>query len=103
MNLCKLVGLLLCVGALTFALLGLYFVNYTTEPDAYYPTRSDYPYLKYVIPSSIIAIVLFISGTILFLARVETGEATQKKYCQYCGSENKSDAVFCGKCGKQID
>lgn len=101
MNLCKIVGLLLFIGALTFALLGLYFVNYTTEPDANYPTPSDYPYLKYIIPSAIIAIVLFISGTILFLARAETKEAT--KYCQYCDSENKSDAVFCVKCGKQID
>lgn len=101
MNLCKIVGLSLCVGALIFALLGLYFVNYTTVPDANHP--SDYPYLRYIIPSSITAIILFISGMILFLARMETGETTQKKYCQYCGSENKSDAVFCVKCGKQID
>jgi uncharacterized membrane protein YvbJ len=23
-------------------------------------------------------------------------------YCRYCGKENKSDAVFCEKCGKQL-
>jgi hypothetical protein len=28
---------------------------------------------------------------------------TEKKYCRYCGIENKSDAVFCEKCGKKID
>ncbi len=28
--------------------------------------------------------------------------STGKKYCGYCGAENKSDAVFCGKCGKKI-
>lgn len=26
-----------------------------------------------------------------------------KKYCRYCRTENKSDAVFCEKCGKKID
>jgi len=25
-----------------------------------------------------------------------------QKYCRYCGSENKSDATFCEKCGRQI-
>jgi ribosomal protein L40E len=28
--------------------------------------------------------------------------SVQKKYCRYCGAENKSDAAFCEKCGKQI-
>jgi len=27
---------------------------------------------------------------------------TEKIYCQYCGTQNKSDAVFCKKCGKKI-
>ncbi|MDH5461091.1 MAG: DUF996 domain-containing protein [Candidatus Bathyarchaeota archaeon] len=27
---------------------------------------------------------------------------TEKIYCQYCGTENKSDAVFCKKCGKKM-
>ena len=26
----------------------------------------------------------------------------EKIYCQYCGTENKSDAVFCKKCGKKM-
>ena len=26
----------------------------------------------------------------------------EKKYCQYCGTENKVEAIFCQKCGKQI-
>lgn len=28
--------------------------------------------------------------------------STEKKFCRYCGTENKSDAVFCEKCGKKI-
>lgn len=28
--------------------------------------------------------------------------SAEKIYCQYCGTENKSDAVFCKKCGKKI-
>lgn len=26
----------------------------------------------------------------------------EKKYCQYCGTENKIEALFCQKCGKQM-
>jgi len=28
--------------------------------------------------------------------------AEEKKYCQYCGAENKIDATFCQKCGRKI-
>ena len=27
----------------------------------------------------------------------------EKKFCRYCGTENKSDAAFCEKCGKKIN
>jgi len=27
---------------------------------------------------------------------------TERIYCQYCGTANKSDAVFCKKCGKKM-
>jgi hypothetical protein len=26
-----------------------------------------------------------------------------KSYCKYCGAENKTDAVLCEKCGKQLE
>jgi len=26
----------------------------------------------------------------------------EKKYCQYCGTENRSDALFCKKCGTRL-
>ena len=29
-------------------------------------------------------------------------DTTPKFYCRYCGVENKNDAVFCEKCGKNI-
>lgn len=28
--------------------------------------------------------------------------SVEKKFCRYCGAENKGDAVFCGRCGKKI-
>jgi len=28
--------------------------------------------------------------------------AVKKKFCRYCGTENKIDAVFCQKCGKKL-
>lgn len=37
------------------------------------------------------------------VARPQTPAAPAEKiFCQYCGTENKSDAVFCKKCGKKI-
>ncbi|NIO38353.1 DUF996 domain-containing protein [Candidatus Bathyarchaeota archaeon] len=27
---------------------------------------------------------------------------TERIYCQYCGTQNKSDAVFCKKCGRKM-
>jgi ribosomal protein L40E len=32
----------------------------------------------------------------------QTQIAMEKKFCRYCGTENKKDAVFCEKCGKKI-
>jgi ribosomal protein L40E len=31
-----------------------------------------------------------------------SGKMDAHKYCRYCGMENKIDAVYCEKCGKQI-
>jgi hypothetical protein len=28
--------------------------------------------------------------------------APVQKYCRYCGTENKNDAFYCEKCGRQI-
>jgi ribosomal protein L40E len=33
---------------------------------------------------------------------VQPSVSIEKKYCRYCGTENKKDAVFCEKCGKKI-
>lgn len=33
---------------------------------------------------------------------VQPSISMEKKYCRYCGTENRSDAVFCEKCGKEI-
>ncbi len=40
-------------------------------------------------------------------AKMATGKPTAisivaKRYCRYCGMENKNDAYFCEKCGKLI-
>lgn len=38
-------------------------------------------------------------------ARNETArppETKEKRFCRYCGAENKTDATFCEKCGKKI-
>jgi hypothetical protein len=29
--------------------------------------------------------------------------AEPKFYCRYCGAENKKDAIFCEKCGRNIE
>lgn len=33
---------------------------------------------------------------------VPVSVSVEKMYCRYCGTENKTDAVFCVKCGKKI-
>ena len=32
----------------------------------------------------------------------QTAEPSSRKYCLFCGAENKPQAVFCEKCGRQI-
>ncbi len=32
----------------------------------------------------------------------QTPVSIEKKFCRFCGTENKKEAVFCEKCGKQI-
>jgi len=33
---------------------------------------------------------------------VSVATSGEKRFCRYCGAENKQDAVFCEKCGKKI-
>jgi hypothetical protein len=33
---------------------------------------------------------------------VPVATSGQKRFCRYCGAENKIDAVYCEKCGKKI-
>lgn len=33
---------------------------------------------------------------------VAVATSEEEKFCRYCGAENKTDAVFCEKCGKKI-
>jgi hypothetical protein len=38
-------------------------------------------------------------------SRIESApspETEEKRFCRYCGAENKTDALFCEKCGKNI-
>jgi cadmium resistance protein CadD (predicted permease) len=30
-------------------------------------------------------------------------QIAQKRYCRFCGSENKSDSSYCEKCGKPLE
>ena len=36
------------------------------------------------------------------LPPVAVATSEEKKFCRYCGAENKTDADFCEKCGKKI-
>jgi len=33
---------------------------------------------------------------------VPVATSEEKKFCRYCGGENKMDAVFCEKCGRKV-
>jgi hypothetical protein len=104
---------LVVIGSVALSLAMLF--NYYYEGRRYIlGTYYVYPYEKYALPSGIIGVVLLTVGIIFMVAKVErerktylpplppTPSVTQKKYCRYCGSENKSDASYCEKCGKPL-
>jgi hypothetical protein len=77
----------------------------------------SYPYRQYTESLLVVGIVLLVFG-LAFLWRAEqetttqaypsiipppTPAAAEKKYCRFCGSENKSDASYCSKCGKRLE
>ena len=33
---------------------------------------------------------------------VPVAPSGERKFCRFCGGENKTDAIFCEKCGKRI-
>ena len=56
----------------------------------------------------VIAVISVMSGTnkikqkTVLTSEEEATDFQLKFYCRYCGAENKNDAVFCERCGKQL-
>lgn len=97
--------------ALFLIALGAYLDTIT----AHYPAwTGGYEYHPYRISSQLLIIVgiivLPVSLVVAILSMRKPRRAdlppsimiTAKKYCRYCGSENKSDASYCEKCGKSL-
>jgi ribosomal protein L40E len=72
----------------------------------------DFPLLPYGVAVGLLGVIVVVIG---FVIRDEPPKSVApvpyvppapslvpKKYCRFCGSENKNDAVFCEKCGRQI-
>jgi DNA-directed RNA polymerase subunit RPC12/RpoP len=35
--------------------------------------------------------------------KIESSKEKRGRYCRYCGSLNRDDAIFCESCGKKIE
>lgn len=71
----------------------------------------DFPLLPYGVAVAFLGVIVVIIGVAIkdepVISSAPQGSPlppppTLKRYCRFCGSENKSDAIFCEKCGKQI-
>jgi ribosomal protein L40E len=94
-------GVMLLIGAvLAYSLANMYLT-----PSIYYDGKLGRAYLNYSVILGVFGIISLITGLgFLWRARQETTPPaiTEKKYCRFCGSENKSDASYCVKCGKPL-
>ena len=85
------------------------YYNYLTGAESY-----DFPYLPYGVAVAILGVIVVVIGIVIkdepdeqeYEQEAETVSSSTtpmlKRYCRFCGAENKRDAVFCEKCGKQI-
>lgn len=83
-----LVGLLLLLVAWILAAVGFFSIKTpTTQPPTTVPPTPPAPSPPSATPPE---------------PTVPVSVPVEKMYCRYCGTENKTDAVFCAKCGKKI-
>jgi len=47
-------------------------------------------------------LITLVGGIVLLATKLEASPSGMHAFCRYCGAENKSDAVFCEKCGKKL-
>lgn len=99
------------------------FVTYYYPQDYYllgYKISTVYPYRDYSVGLFVAGIVLTVVGAgAWWRADIEkqknveyakppvpysvmSTQSVPRKFCRFCGAENKTDAVFCEKCGKPI-
>jgi hypothetical protein len=75
----------------------------TIDPNVYADVQLGGVFLIFIgLVSGVLGIFATYNST-----KMATGKSIKfpfdaKKYCRYCGMENKSDAYFCEKCGKLI-
>lgn len=107
-------GVLLLIGG---------FITYYFPQDIYilgYYVGTAYPYRDDSVGLFVASVTLLVVGLGLsWRAGIEKQKIVQatkptvpyspqftqsvpRKYCRFCGAENKADAVFCEKCGKQM-
>jgi len=108
------IGVLLLIGG---------FIAYYFPQDYYilgYKIATIYPYRDYSVGLFVAGVALAVAGGGSWwradIEKQKNAQATRpavpyppqfaqsvpRKFCRFCGTENKSDAVFCEKCGRQI-
>ncbi len=75
----------------------------TIDPNVYADAQLLGALLIFIgLASGVLGIFATYNSAKMATGRPLTNPIATKKYCRYCGTENKSDAYFCEKCGKLI-
>ena len=73
------------------------------DPNVYADVQLLSAFLIFIgLASGVLGIFATYNSTKMATGRPAASPFVGKRYCRYCGAENKNDAYFCEKCGKMI-
>jgi hypothetical protein len=75
----------------------------TIDPTIYADVQLLGAFLVFVgLTSGVLGFFATYNSTKMAIDKPAASPFVGKRYCRYCGAENKNDAYFCEKCGKMI-
>jgi hypothetical protein len=75
----------------------------TVDPNVYADVQLLGAFLIFIgLASGVLGFFATYNSTKMATGKPGATPFVGKRYCRYCGAENKNDAYFCEKCGKMI-
>ncbi|MCW4052228.1 MAG: zinc ribbon domain-containing protein [Candidatus Bathyarchaeota archaeon] len=75
----------------------------SVDPNVYADVQLLSAFLIFIgLASGILGILATYNSTKMATGKPAAAPFAGKRYCRFCGAENKNDAYFCEKCGKMI-